>query len=170
MLSRFALILTTGLAACLVSPSACAATPNSESLADVQLKRIDLDDFRGRRWVMKDFDSDPYLVVAFLCSECPRAMLYCARLQSLQVEWAGKGVRVIGVMSNRHDSLLDIQAFATRQKLRIPMLKDMGGRMADASAAQRTPEVFLFDAARTLRYRGRGGSLRDRLGPRRTTS
>jgi hypothetical protein len=50
---------------------------------------------------------------------------------------------------------LDIQSFAQRQGLTFPILKDAGGRLADELSAKRTPEVFVFDARRQLRYRGR---------------
>ncbi|MCD0463271.1 redoxin domain-containing protein [Roseiconus lacunae] len=119
------------------------------------LSRIDLDDFRGRRWKLDDFDSDQFLVVAFLGTECPLAKLYAARLQTMQDQLATKGVRVIGVMSNRHDSLLDITAFANRQEIKFPLLKDAGARLADELDARRTPEIYVFDRDRKLRYRGR---------------
>ncbi|WP_182864580.1 redoxin domain-containing protein [Rhodopirellula sp. JC639] len=120
-----------------------------------RLTRIDLDDHRGRRWQLEDFQRDSHLIVAFLGTECPLAKLYAVRLQSMQETLADEGVRVVGVMSNRHDSLLDISAFAQRQKLTFPIVKDAGGRLADDLGATRTPEVFVFDDQRRLRYRGR---------------
>lgn len=118
------------------------------------LTRIDLDDYRGRRWQLDDFESDT-LVVAFLGTECPLAKLYAARLESMQQDLASDGIRVLAVMSNRHDSLLDISAFANRQKLTFPIVKDAGGRLANELGASRTPEVFVFDSTRRLRYQGR---------------
>ncbi len=58
-------------------------------------------------------------------------------------------------MSNRQDSLEEIAAFATRQELEFPVLKDPGNRLADDVGAERTPEIFVFDTSRQLRYRGR---------------
>lgn len=146
----------------LVAPAATAADrlgggekPLVGPLVGTQLQRIDLDDFRGRRWQLQDFAETDYLAVVFLGTECPLAKLYATRLQSMQQSWANQGVQVIGVMSNRHDSLLDIQAFARRQNLTFPLLKDAGARLADELAATRTPEVFVFDAERRLRYHGR---------------
>ncbi|TWU40610.1 hypothetical protein Poly41_14430 [Novipirellula artificiosorum] len=37
----------------------------------------------------------------------------------------------------------------------FPLLKDNRNRVADAVGAQRTPEVFLLDHDRVIRYRGR---------------
>ncbi|OYP30006.1 alkyl hydroperoxide reductase [Rhodopirellula sp. MGV] len=134
--------------------SASADSPTVD-LASPRLTRLDLDDFRGRRWTIDDFASDKFLVVAFLGTECPLAKLYSARLQSMQEDLQSKGIRVIGVMSNRHDSLLDITAFANRQQVTFPLLKDAGARLADELGATRTPEVFVFDQDRKLCYRGR---------------
>ena len=132
-----------------------AADPIALATQAKQLSRIDLDDYRGRKWQLEDFSSDKYLIVAFLGTECPLAKLYAARLQSMSGELANQGVRILGVMSNRHDSLLDIQAFARRQEITFPIVKDAGGRLADDLAATRTPEVFVFDQQRRLRYQGR---------------
>ncbi|MCA9136071.1 MAG: redoxin domain-containing protein [Planctomycetales bacterium] len=152
--------LAIAMAGVLVSVSSAAAQSPASSLAGSatfgkQLTRIDLDDYRGRRWQLDDFKSDNILVVAFLGTECPLAKLYAARLQSMQQELAEDGIRILAVMSNRHDSLLDITSFANRQQLTFPIVKDAGGRLASDLQASRTPEVFVFDSARKLRYQGR---------------
>lgn len=120
-----------------------------------RLTRIDLVDFRGRSWRIDDFADARIVVVAFLGTECPLAKLYSVRLRELQETYRGRGVRVVGVMSNRQDSLEEIAAFATRQNLSFPVLKDAGNRLADDIGATRTPQVFVFDQDRRLRYRGR---------------
>ncbi|MEM6473754.1 MAG: redoxin domain-containing protein [Planctomycetota bacterium] len=145
-----------GAAILVLSLSPCSAVePVVGAGIGTRLKSIDLDDFRGRRWQLGDFDSSPVVVVAFLGTECPLAKLYAVRLQKMSEELEPSSVSVIGVMSNRHDSLLDIQAFARRQEVTFPLLKDAGGKLADQLGAKRTPEVFVFDDARTLRYHGR---------------
>ena len=121
----------------------------------LKLERMDLLDFRGREWTLEDFGDDQILVVAFLGTECPLAKHYSIKLNDLARELEGQGVGVVGVMSNRQDSLEEIAAFANRQSLEFPILKDAGNQFADAMQAERTPEVLLFDASRSLRYRGR---------------
>lgn len=131
---------------------AFAAAPQLEPIS---LDRIDLSDYRGRVWALDDFKDDSILVVAFLGTECPLAKHYSIRLRELASEFRPRSVRVIAVMSNRQDSLEEINAFATRQELEFPVLKDAGNRFADQIGAERTPEIFVFDASRKLRYRGR---------------
>ena len=120
-----------------------------------RLRQLDLRDYRGKHWGLEDFEDASLLVVAFLGTECPLAKLYAVRLREMAETYAGRGVRVVAVMSNRQDSLEEIAAFARRQELGFPLLKDAGNRLADDLDARRTPEIFVFDAHRRLRYRGR---------------
>lgn len=99
--------------------------------------------------------SPSLIVIAFLGTECPLAKLYARTLNRLHQEYESRGVRFVAVMSNRQDSLEEIAAFAKRAELRFPVGKDLGNQFADAIGAERTPEVFVFDADRLLRYRGR---------------
>jgi peroxiredoxin len=137
--------------ACLVT-SVPASAPQ---LSPFTLERLDLVDYRGRRWNLDDFGSDSILIVAFLGTECPLAKHYSIRLREIAAQYEARSVRVIAVMSNRQDSLEEIHSFATRQELDFPVLKDAGNRFADQIGAERTPEIFVFDASRRLRYRGR---------------
>ena len=129
-----------------------AAAPQLETIS---LDKLDLADYRGRVWSLEDFQDDSILVVAILGTECPLAKHYSIRLQEIATEFESRSVQVIAVMSNRQDSLEEINAFAVRQQLEFPVLKDAGNRFADQIGAERTPEIFVFDAARKLRYRGR---------------
>ena len=93
------------------------------------------------------------MVVFFFGVECPLVKQYATRLNQIAADHADK-VTWIGINSNRHDSLKEIQHFAELTGLKLPLAKDPGNRVADSFAATRTPEVFLFDANHLLRYRG----------------
>lgn len=143
-----------GLAALLLVISV-ASVGRAEPDLSKPVESIGVADFRGRVWEMKDFDDSKMIVVAFLGTECPLAKLYAGRLQELQDEYADRGVALVGVMSNRQDSIAEISAFARRHKIEFPLLKDAGNRFADALGAERTPEVFVLDRERKIRYWGR---------------
>ena len=130
--------------------------------AELTVQSLELSDHRGRVWTLDELlpsseaaSSDSVLVVAFLGTECPLAKLYSGRLGELSAAYAERGVRVVGVISNRQDSLQKIGAFVDRQSIEFPVLKDPGNRLADTLGAERTPEVFVFDGQRKLRYWGR---------------
>lgn len=119
------------------------------------LKSFTLQDYRGRQWSETDFSDSKILVVAFLGTECPLAKLYSPRLQQLANKFKPDGVAFVGVNANRHDSVTEIAAHARRHGVEFPILKDVGNRLADQLHAVRTPEVFVFDQKRQVRYYGR---------------
>lgn len=100
--------------------------------------------------------------VCFLGTECPMARVYTVQLNALHEEFAAQGVRIVGVMSNRQDTLADIAEYADQLQTAFPLVHDKQNQVADRYGAQRTPEVFLLDAQLKLRYHGR---IDDRLAP-----
>lgn len=100
--------------------------------------------------------------VCFLGTECPMARAYTVQLNALHTEFAARGVRIIGVMSNRQDTLEEIAEFADELQTVFPLVHDEQNEIADRYGAQRTPEVFLLDEQLKLRYHGR---IDDRLAP-----
>src|SRR5262249_29261015 len=65
-----------------------------------------------------------------------------------------RSVRLVGVNSNANELPEDAVAFARNQQLRFPLLKDRDGSVARALRPQATPEIFVLDAQRRLRYHG----------------
>src|SRR6476646_6769694 len=62
---------------------------------------------------------------------------------------------MIGIDSNPQDSLTEIAEFVRSHEISFPILKDPGNVVADRFGATRTPEVFVLDQQRTVRYQGR---------------
>ncbi|HEV8001406.1 MAG TPA: redoxin domain-containing protein, partial [Planctomycetaceae bacterium] len=115
-----------------------------------------LKDFRGAEHSSKELlTKHKGVAVVFLGTECPLAKLYAPRLQELSVQFAKKGVALIGVDSNRQDAVTEMDAFARLNHLTFPFLKDVGNKVADQFGATRTPQAFLLDADGTVRYEGR---------------
>ncbi|WP_419581159.1 redoxin domain-containing protein [Stieleria magnilauensis] len=104
---------------------------------------------------MSHFDDRQAIAIVFLGTECPLAKLYGPRLTDIQRRYADRGVQVIGINSNTQDSMTELAAYVHRHAIGFPMLKDPGNVVADALGATRTPEVFLIDRERTVRYHGR---------------
>ena len=112
-------------------------------------------DFRGKSHQLVDYKDKEIVVLAFLGTECPLARLYSKRLQEIHEVYASKGVAVLGVFANQHDSLTEIGTHARVHELTFPLMKDLANRAADAVGAQRTPEVVVLDQDRKIQYRGR---------------
>lgn len=114
-----------------------------------------LDDIHGKTVSLDDFADHKLVVLAFLGNECPLARLYAPRLADLAREFEPLGVAFIGINANLQDSIEEIADYAQVHGVPFPMLKDKGNKLADQIGALRTPETFLLDEKRTVRYWGR---------------
>ncbi len=95
------------------------------------------------------------LVVVFLGTECPISNDYLSELAELHRAYSGKGVRFLGVNSNRQDNPARVAAHARKHAVPFPVVKDPANRIADRFGATRTPEAFLLDGSRKIVYQGR---------------
>lgn len=127
-----------------------------------------LTDYRGVSVSLDDVKDKPVVVLAFLGTECPLAKLTVTKLNTLAKEFEPRGVAVLGINSNRQDSLADLAAQAKEQDVSFRLLKDAGNKLADAAGAVRTPEIVLLDQQRAIRYVGRIDD-QDGIGYRRET-
>jgi thiol-disulfide isomerase/thioredoxin len=119
------------------------------------INEFELRDHQGKPHSLKQFDDSRFVVVAFLGTECPLAKLYGPRLAELADEYAARGVQFFAVNSNGQDSLVDLANYVRIHNIPFPVLKDGDNAVADLFGAIRTPEVFLLDEQRRIRYWGR---------------
>jgi thiol-disulfide isomerase/thioredoxin len=153
MTMRAAVLATFALAACAGAgePKADPA-PLGVKLADWTLPRADT----GKPWSLAaDGREAKAVVVLFLGTECPVSNAYVPVLSALAREYESRGVLFVGVNSNRQDDATAVARHAKEYNLPFLMLKDEGAALADRFAAKRTPEAFVLDGTRTVRYRGR---------------
>jgi peroxiredoxin len=114
-----------------------------------------LKDYHGKDYSLKTFDDSQLVVLAFVGTECPLAKLYSGRLQELSQKYTSEQVRIVAVDSLIQDSVTEIAAWARRHGLTFPVLKDPAQTVANLVGAARTPQVFLLDQNRAVRYQGR---------------
>jgi peroxiredoxin len=131
------------------------AAPEGESLLGRTIADFTLKDYRGKSYSLSDDAGKKALIVCFLGTECPLSGLYAPRIEKLAQRFAPQGVAVLGISSNVQDSITELAAYARSHGLTFPILKDPGNHVADRFGATRTPQVFLLDAGRTIRYCGR---------------
>lgn len=153
---RFSLCLATVLAIQLPCAAKDASTPVGKKVAD-----FTLEDSQGKKYSLGDFSDQKVVVVAFLGVECPLAKIYGQELSKLATKYRSKGVAFVGIDANTQDSLAEIAAYARGLGNKFPVLKDLGNQVADQMGAVRTPEVFVLDQDRVVRYWGR---IDDRYG------
>ena len=114
-----------------------------------------LQDYRGGWHNLEDVPASKLVVIAFLRADCPLAGLYGPKLAELARNYEKKEVAFFGVDANRLDAPSALARFAREQDLPFPLLKDLGNELAGRLEVERSPEVFVLDHDRVVRYRGR---------------
>ena len=126
-----------------------------DSAPDFSLPGVD-----GKAYSLSDFKGKKILVIVFMCNHCPYVQAYIERIKSIQNDFGIKGVQVFGINANDEvnypdDSFEKMTEFHKQRKLNFPYLRDEDQTVANAYGAQCTPECFVFDGERKLRYHGR---------------
>jgi len=114
----------------------------------------------GRTYSLDGMTDKPVLVVVFSCNHCPYVQAYEDRLVAIQRDYAGRGVQLVAINSNDdvnypEDSFEQMVARAKARGFNFPYLRDASQATARAYGATHTPQLFVFDRTRTLRYTGK---------------
>jgi peroxiredoxin len=93
-------------------------------------------------------------VLVFWSAGCPCVRRYQDRVDALLDRYSAERVRVVGISSNAAETFEDALQVAKERGVRIPILRDEGGRLAEAVGAHSTPAVAVIDRAGAVRYLG----------------
>lgn len=129
------------------------ADPQKPSALGQKIEPFALQDYLGARHELAQWAESKAVVVVFLGCECPLAKLYGPRLAELAARYPE--VQFLGVNANQQDSLQEIAHYAQKHQIEFPILKDVRAEVADQFHAERTPQAFLLDSDRVVRYAGR---------------
>jgi peroxiredoxin len=154
-------------------PSALAlANPPDVKTLEIGSKAPDfhLPGVDGKTYSLAEFAQAKVLVVIFTCNHCPTAQAYEGRIGRLDADYRDKGVAVVAISPNDPaavrldelgftdlgDSFEDMKIRAKDHGFTYPYLYDgQTQKTARAYGVLATPQVFIFDADRALRYVGR---------------
>jgi peroxiredoxin len=139
----------------LLTAGTFAAEITTSSPVGRQISEFVSNDFYGQPRALADYKNKRIVVIAFLGTECPLVKLYAPRLADLQQKYAERGVQFLGINANRQDTITSIAAYARLHHISFPILKDLNNRVADRFGALRTPEIYVLDRDRVIRYHGR---------------
>lgn len=114
----------------------------------------------GKTYTLDSFRECRLLVVIFTCNHCPYAQALESRFIELQAAYLDRGVRFVAINPNDADRYPDddfehMKERAQRNAWNFPYLRDESQVVARAYDAACTPDIFVFDGDRALRYNGR---------------
>ncbi len=118
-------------------------------IADVAFTDLD-----GAKGTLSDFARHKALVIAYTNAGCPVCKRYGPRLARMAKAWSTKDVAFLFVNPTPLEDLAVIKASVKAHGLPGRYALDVGSRFSQALRATTTAEVFVLDAARTLRFRG----------------
>lgn len=119
----------------------------------------------GKTVSLSDLKVDKGLLVVFMCNHCPFVKHLRSALATFGKECQSRGVAVVGISSNDVKSHPDDSPARMAEEHRsagysFPYLYDATQAAAKAYKAACTPDFYLFDADKTLVYRGQFDSSR----------
>jgi peroxiredoxin len=113
----------------------------------------------GGTAALGDGDETQVTVVVFTCNHCPYALAWQDRIAQVARDYADRGVRLLAINPNDaqrypRDSFDAMRERVAAEDWPMPYLRDESQEVARAYGAKTTPDVFVLDAQRRLRYRG----------------
>jgi peroxiredoxin len=101
----------------------------------------------------------PATVLVFTCNHCPYALAWHGRIAQAARDYADRGVRFLAINPNDaerypRDSYEAMKQRVANEDWPMPYLRDESQDVARAYGAKTTPDIFVLDSERRLRYRG----------------
>ncbi len=114
----------------------------------------------GKFYNLSSFSDKKILIVIFSCNHCPYVQAYEDRIIQIQKDFEKDNVQIVAINSNDDsqypdDSFEEMKKRAADKKFNFPYLRDETQEVAKAYGATHTPQIFLFDANRKLKYEGK---------------
>jgi peroxiredoxin len=120
---------------------------------------FDLPTTDGGRVTLEDLEEARVVVVAFWCNHCPYVRAWEDRFNDIAREYLGRGVATVAICANdttTHpaDGFDAMVERAAEKRYVFAYARDDAQDVPRAYGAERTPEVFVLDGERRVRYHG----------------
>jgi len=154
MIVRYLLLTAVALAGALASPAVALQLGDPAPQRDVQMRSVD-----GHEVSIAGAAGSKGTLVIFTCNHCPWAKAWQSRIATLGNTYQQRGIGVIAINANdpgvnAEDGFDEMVKRANDVGFKFAYVVDSGSKVARAFGAERTPEVFVFDAAGKLVYHG----------------
>jgi peroxiredoxin len=93
-------------------------------------------------------------VLIFWSANCPCVRRYQDRVETLLGQYQAKGVAIFGVSSNADETFAEVKRVASTRGIRLPIVRDEDGLLAQALGARSTPTVVMLDERGQTRFVG----------------
>lgn len=117
----------------------------------------DLSGVDGKSHSSADYREAKLLVIVFTCCHSPCATAYEQRLVTLDNDYRDRGVQLVAVSVSRSaaDDLSKMKERAAKAGFAFPYVQDISQQLGRKFGATTTPQIFVLDVDRRVRYMGR---------------
>ena len=184
MKNHFAIMTVVAAGLCAALPVSGAETPaRKDAKAKAypeypNIARLDIGDAApkfampgvdGKMHALADYKRADVLAILFTCNHCPTSRMYEDRVIALAKRYAGKSFQLVAISPNDPgalrpdevstaplgDSFAEMRIRTAEKKYTFPYLYDGDTQVVSMTyGAVVTPQIFVFDKARKLRYTG----------------
>ena len=114
----------------------------------------------GKTYTLDNFADKKVLCIIFMCNHCPYVIAVQQRINQIAKDYADKSFALVAISSNDpetypEDSFENMKIRAVEEGFIFPYLFDESQDIAREYDAVCTPDIYLFDENRILKYRGR---------------
>jgi len=114
----------------------------------------------GKYYSLDMYKDKKILCIIFMCNHCPYVIATQERINQIAKDYANKSFALIGINPNDdetypEDSFENMKIRAKEMGYVFPYLRDETQEIGRAYDAACTPDIFLYDRNRILKYRGR---------------
>jgi thiol-disulfide isomerase/thioredoxin len=117
------------------------------------INTIHLENISGEKDFLLKQVSSKLLVIVWLSPECPLCQNYTLTLNQLSEKYHDV-ITIVGVFPGASYTKEEYLAFQKKYSISFPLVTDKKRALADRIHATVTPEVFLYDDKRSLKYSG----------------
>ena len=143
------------LVATVLLASVVAGCASQESARGVQVGEIALLTAEGNSVPLREiWRGHRATVLIFWSANCPCVRRYQDRVEALLEGYQAKSVAVFGVSSNADETFAEAKRAASARGIRLPIVRDEDGLLAQAFGVRSTPTVVLLDERGQARFVG----------------
>lgn len=132
---------------------------NAAPLTSISQVKQTIKNIDGQRLTLQELKQSQGLLIIFIGHHCPYVDVWWSRLVQIGKMALKQKVGVVMINSNNpknfsENSFANMVNFHQKKQIPFPYGYDENGLLAKKLQAQRTPEVFFFDAENRLIYHG----------------
>ena len=119
---------------------------------------VEMENIDGSKITLDSIKGEKGTLVIFSCNHCPFVIAWQKEMVTIGNEYRKQGLGVVFINSNdpdvKGDTMNGMKALARKEGYLFPYAVDDTSDVARHFGASKTPDVFLFDAAGKLVYKG----------------